>query len=319
MPPNRENCTFKLIPLLSPLQIKQPSAIALGSFDGLHEGHRQVIKSIVKSNYGVPTVVSFWPHPREILYGERRLRLDLPNEKTYLLELLGIKQLVLIPFDLELASQIPEEFIEKVLHKTLRAKEISIGENFHFGKDRTGNAIQLKKIANNLGIKVNVIPITKDSFGRMSSSRIREALKEGDLKTAKKLLGRPYSFKGKVIKGKGIGKKIGWPTANLEINGRKFLPKIGVYAAVASLKSRNFTIPAVMNLGPQPTIDPDSPSKAEVHLINTDIDLYGDELKVIPTERIRGQIKFESLEMLTKQIKADVSTASKILNYLTES
>tara|TARA_Y100001968_G_scaffold294286_1_gene300761 strand:+ start:399 stop:1313 length:915 start_codon:yes stop_codon:yes gene_type:complete len=302
-----------LIPLCSPKEAKLPTALALGSFDGLHAGHRQVIKSITNQGPGIPTVVSFWPHPREVLFGESRLRLDLPSEKTSLLEPLGIKQLVLVAFDNDLAELNPETFITEILHKTLQAKRVGIGANFRFGRNREGDASTLREVGKSLGIEVIVVPIIEDNAGRMSSSRIRSALGAGDLKEAKSLLGRSYSFHGRVIKGKGIGKGIGWPTANLEVNGRKFLPALGVYAAWAMEANGSKGYPAVMNLGPQPTIDPNSPSAVEVHFLDQEINLLNKELVIEPVQKLRDQIKFDNLQELSKQIKIDADLSRTIL------
>ncbi len=304
-----------MIPLCAPEDAKLPTALVLGSFDGLHSGHKKVIKAITKDVVGVPTVVSFWPHPREVLSGESRLRLDLPAEKTLLLEPLGIKQLVLVPFTKDLASKSAETFINEILVETLQAKHIAVGENFRFGRNREGDTLTLKKIATSLDIKVSIIPILKDNEGRLSSSRIRKALSNGELKIARKLLNRPYTFRGIVEKGKGIGKQIGWPTANLKVDGRKFLPSLGVYAAWASIINKNKRYPAVMNLGPQPTIDPNSPSAVEVHLLEENINLLGQELIIEPIERIRAQKKFENVEALSYQINLDAEVARKILNH----
>ena len=302
-----------MIPLCAPENAKLPTALALGSFDGLHLGHKKVIKAILKEPIGIPTVVSFWPHPREVLFGESRLRLDLPNEKTSLLEPLGIEQLVLVPFNKTLASKSAETFVNEILVKTLQAKHISVGENFRFGRNREGDVSTLKRIGASLGIKVSIIPILEDNDGRLSSSRIRKALKEGDLKHAKYLLNRPYSFTGTVEKGKGLGKKIGWPTANLKIDGRKFLPSLGVYAAWASITNEQERFLAVMNMGPQPTIDPNSLSAVEVHLLDKEINLLGQELTIEPVQRIRLQKKFENIEELSKQINIDAILAKEIL------
>ncbi len=304
-----------MIPLCSPKEASLPTAIALGSFDGLHAGHQRVIKGIERNGPGIPTVVSFWPHPREILFGEPRLRLDLPSEKTSLLEPLGIKQLVLIPFNRELAALSPETFINKILIETLDARDIAIGENFRFGKNRQGDAAMLKKIAEESGIKVSVIPILKDQNGRMSSSRIRSALNSGQIDIAEKLLGRPYTFRGTVVKGKGIGNKIGWPTANLEVDGRKFLPSLGVYASWVWIENVKTSFPAVMNLGPQPTFSPNSPSAVEVHLLDQNINLLNTEIIVQPLKRLRGQEKFENIKSLSNQIELDANQARLLLKY----
>ncbi len=224
-----------LIPLCSPKQARVPTALALGSFDGLHAGHLRVIETITKEARGVPTVVSFWPHPREVLYGDTRLRLDLPSEKANQLEPFGVEQLVLIPFDHSLAALSAEFFVQQMLLRTLKARHIAVGANFRFGRNREGDAFALKQFAAKEGVKVSILPILADSTGRMSSSRIRKALSDGNLETAKDLMGRPYRFRGYVEKGRGIGSQLGWPTANLKIDGRKFLPGIGVYAAWAWL------------------------------------------------------------------------------------
>ena len=237
----------------------------------------------------------------------------MPTEKTLLLKPLGIEQLVLVPFNKKLASKSAETFADEILVKTLQAKHIAVGENFRFGRNREGDISTLKKIGESLGIKVSIVPILEDHNGRLSSSRIRKALNDGDLKQAKNLLNRPYTFRGTVERGKGLGEKIGWPTANLKINGRKFLPSLGVYAAWAAIANKKERFSAVMNLGPQPTIDPNSSSAVEVHLLDKDINLLEKELIIEPVQRIRIQKKFESIEALSKQINLDAQLAKGIL------
>ncbi len=307
-------CTSNLIPLCSPKQAQLPTSLALGSFDGLHAGHRLVIESITRNAPGVPTVVSFWPHPREVLYGDLRLRLDLPSEKTSLLGPLGVKQLVLIPFDHALAGLSAETFFKEMLLGTLQARRIAIGANFRFGKNREGDAQTLKKLAQNAGIEISIQSILEDHQGRMSSSRIRSALGKGDLLEAKILMGRPYRFQGKVVKGRGIGKKIGWPTANLQVEGRKFLPGLGVYAAWTWINEDKKKFPTVMNLGPQPTIDPASPSAVEVHLLDQNINLLGSQLRIEPIKRLREQKRFENFSALSEQIGNDADLARSMLS-----
>ena len=302
-----------MISLLTPSEVKEPTSLAIGSFDGLHEGHRKLIKSVVNEYEYTPTIASFWPHPREILFKETRLRLDLPSEKLPLLENLGIKQLVLIPFDLELSRLSAEEFINGILINQLQARSISVGENFRFGYKRRGDINTIKNSIKNKNIKLNIVPLLEDQEGRISSSRVRNLLLQSDLVKAKDLLKRPYSFSGKVVKGKGIGKKIGFPTANLQIDGRKFLPGEGVYAAWTKEINSGIKFPSVMNLGPQPTINPLSPSAVEVHIIDKNINLYDLELFVEPIQMIRTQIKFSNIEELSKQISKDKELAKTIL------
>ncbi len=289
--------------------------MALGSFDGLHAGHRRVIASVTETDHlpAIPTVVSFWPHPREVLHGEPRLRLDLPNEKLELLEPLGIQQLVLVPFNRQLAQLSAADFVEQVLLNGLKARQIAVGANFRFGRGREGDTNTLRQLAEAAGVKVSVLPLLEDAGGRMSSSRIREALSNGDLQTASALLGRPYRFRGTVVRGRGLGRDLGWPTANLQVDGRKFLPGLGVYAARAWTQGDGEALPAVMNLGPQPTVDPNSPSAVEVHLLDRRIELVGQELVVEPVERLRGQQRFSGLDELSAQIGKDADAARQRL------
>ena len=304
-----------LIPLRSPQDTQRPTAIALGSFDGLHQGHRRVIAAVTgaaaRAAGLVPSVVSFWPHPREVLHGDTRLRLDLPAEKLELLEPVGIEQLVLVPFDPALAALTPEAFVEQVLVGQLAAGLVAVGENFRFGKGRSGDTAALIALGQRYGLAVEVLPMLWDGPERVSSSRIRRALAAGDLQEARRLLERPYRFKGQVVQGRGLGRKLGWPTANLQVDGRKFLPLEGVYAAMASVAGAP-PVPAVMNLGPQPTVDPMAPSAVEVHLLDRSMELVGQELRIEPLKLLRTQCAFANVEALSAQIGADAEVARQL-------
>ena len=304
-----------LIPLRSPQDTQRPTAIALGSFDGLHQGHCRVIAAVTgaaaRAAGLVPSVVSFWPHPREVLHGDTRLRLDLPAEKLELLEPVGIEQLVLVPFDPALAALTPEAFVEQVLVGQLAAGLVAVGENFRFGKGRSGDTAALIALGQRYGLAVEVLPMLWDGPERVSSSRIRRALAAGDLEEARRLLERPYRFSGQVVQGRGLGRKLGWPTANLQVDGRKFLPLEGVYAAMASVAGAP-PVPAVMNLGPQPTVDPMAPSAVEVHLLDRSMELVGQELRIEPLKLLRTQCAFANVEALSAQIGADAEAARKL-------
>ena len=301
-----------MIPLHDPPHALGPTAIALGSFDGLHRGHRRVIAAVTGAEPSdqepvIPTVVSFWPHPREVLHGEPRLRLDLPEEKLELLEPLGIEQLVLVPFTRQLAALTPESFVREVLADRLQARRIAVGTNFRFGVDRSGDVNELARIGASLGIDVRVLPMLWDGAERVSSSRIRRALAAGDIQEAARLLERPYRFSGLVVRGRGLGRQLGWPTANLAVDGRKFLPLEGVYSALAWRDGE--AMAAVMNLGPQPTVDPLAPSAVEVHLLGRTLELVGERLPVQPLGLLRRQQAFASLEDLSRQIRLDADRA----------
>jgi len=319
------------IPLRGPADAQRPTAIALGSFDGLHPGHRRVIAAVTAAGSGVPTVVSFWPHPREVLHGDTRLRLDLPSEKLDLLGPLGVRQLVLVPFDRALAALAPEAFVDQVLVEQLAARRIAVGTNFRFGAGRQGDAHALARIGAARGIAVTVVPMLLDGAERVSSSRIRRALAAGRIDEARRLLQRPYRFSGQVVSGRGLGRQLGWPTANLAVDGRKFLPLEGVYAARVQLQAApggdpalvapaalgegaseagtGGWLPAVMNLGPQPTVDPAAPSAVEVHLLDRQLDLSGCWLRVEPLQLLRRQQRFAGLDALKAQIARDADQA----------
>lgn len=314
MPLARLRALLVVIAALEPGQAKGPTAVALGSFDGLHPGHRSVIAAVTEraaQRHLVPTVVSFWPHPREVLFAEARLRLDLPSEKLALLEPLGIEQLVLVPFTRDLAALSPEAFVQQVLHEQLQAGLVVVGANFRFGAGRSGTTTTLQQLGAERGIEVQIQPLLAEGEEQFSSSRIRRALAAGDLLEATRLLGRPYRFGGTVVSGRGLGRQLGWPTANLQVDGRKFLPLEGVYAAWAWLGEERLA--AVMNLGPQPTVDPTAPSAVEVHLLGRTLDLNGSELLVEPVQLLRIQQRFENLEALVQQIQRDAESATALL------
>ncbi len=303
------------------MQAERPTAIALGSFDGLHGGHRRVIAAVTGPGPDVPTVVSFWPHPREVLHGEPRLRLDMPAEKLELLAPLGIRQLVMVPFDRQLAALTPEAFVDQVLVQQLGAQRIAVGENFRFGAGRRGDAAELARLGAARGIPVTVVSMLADGEERLSSSRVRRALAAGDLVEAERLLQRPYRFSGQVVQGRGLGRQLGWPTANLAVDGRKCLPAEGVYAARARLLDADADraaaegpaepgwMAAVMNLGPQPTVDPSAPSAVEVHLLDRRLELVGRCLQVEPLALLRQQQRFDGLAALRAQIGRDADQA----------
>ena len=284
-----------------------PAQSSLGSGDGL--GGQTPLDPLP-----LPSMVSFWPHPREVLHGETRLRLDLPEEKLELLEPLGIRQLVLVPFTRQLAALSPEAFVQEVLVGQLQARRIAVGDNFRFGVGRSGDALDLARIAQAWGISVEVLPMLWDGAERVSSSRIRRALAAADLDEAERLLDRPYRFSGQVVPGRGLGRGLGWPTANLQVDGRKFLPGEGVYAVLAwRAEAPGTPMAAVMNLGPQPTVDPLAASAVEVHLLNREIDLRGARLTVQPMRYLRSQQRFASLDDLTARISRDATEAAAIL------
>ncbi len=292
-----------------------PTAVALGNFDGVHIGHQRVIQPAVTfadaalKTYA--TVVTFNPHPQEFFTGQSRALLTPLNEKAQQMELQGIKQLVLLPFDRELAALSPQDFVEKILVQQLCSQRISVGEDFRFGRARTGTATELQAIAATYGIAVTIVPLQTCEGERISSSSIRQALEQGDLQCVERLLGRPYTLIGAVVKGQQLGRTIDFPTANLQLPPEKFLPRQGVYSVRVFLEEG--TKLGVMNIGVRPTVNGTSPT-VEVHLLDWSGDLYGKTITVQLEKFLRPEQKFASLEALKAQIQADCTLAKSFLS-----
>lgn len=297
--------------------VLRPSAIALGNFDGVHLGHQRVLEPILsfarESGGDRPhlSAVTFTPHPREFFSGQSWQLLTPLGEKVEQLEKLGLEQLVLLPFDRELAILSPQQFVEEILVKQLQARRISIGEDFRFGHRRVGTAQDLKTLAAKFGVAVTVCPLrnTEGADVRISSSLIREALASGDISQANRMLGRGYSLSGKVVEGQQLGQKLGFPTANLAVLSEKLLPRKGVYGVRVALAGEP-EIKGVMNIGDRPTVGGNKLT-VEVHLLDWSGDLYGQQLTASIEEFLRPEQKFPSLEALKAQIAADCEFCRK--------
>lgn len=330
-----------------------PASVALGNFDGIHQGHRQVMQPILSpslrrqplsvppltaESYGenfppnpkaslddapetslepYPTLVTFNPHPQEFFSGQRRTLLTPLSEKVKYLEAIGVQQLVLLPFDQDLANMTPEAFVEEILVGQLNAQQISVGQDFCFGRQRSGTVTELKAIAARHGVKVHLVPLKTANGDRISSSAIREALLQGNLKKANSILGRPYSLIGEVVQGKQIGRTIGFPTANLQLPPEKFLPRHGVYAVRvygASSLGEQEAVMGALNIGTRPTVDEIASPTVEVHLLDWSGDLYGKTLTLHLEHFLRPQQKFDSLDQLKAQIQTDCDSARTLLS-----
>ncbi len=259
-----------------------------------------------------PTVVTFSPHPQAYFSGISRPLLTPMAEKAWQLAQLGIRQLVMLPFDGTLAELAPETFVEEILVKGLQAERISVGSDFRFGKGRSGNAEGLQAIAAKYGVPVVLVPLKHEKGGRISSSRIRQALQTGELDIATHLLGRPYSLTGQVVRGKQLGRTIGFPTANLQLPSDKYLPRTGVYS-VRVYGAAPEPLCGVMNIGSRPTVNGQDVS-VEVHVMNWTGDLYGRLLTVSLEGFVRPEQKFDSLDGLKAQIAADCLVAIATLS-----
>jgi riboflavin kinase / FMN adenylyltransferase len=289
--------------------ILTPTAIALGNFDGIHRGHLEVIRPVVEwDNADVyKTVVTFDPHPQQYFTGQQRQLLTPHQEREIILEQLGIQQLILLPFDRDLVKLSPQEFVDQILVQQLNAKFISVGEDFRFGNQRAGTATDLVTLTAEVGIPTRIAPLEMDGDSRISSSRIRAALLAADLTLTQELLGRYYSIVGTVVNGQEIGRSIGFPTANLKYPAEKYLPRQGVYCVRVDTPAAK-QLPGVMNIGKRPTVDGVN-TTVEVHLLDWEGNLYGQQLTVYLHQFLRSEQKFPSLAALTTQIQADCDTA----------
>jgi riboflavin kinase / FMN adenylyltransferase len=296
-----------------------PTAVALGNFDGIHQGHRQVIQPILKWPSAYPTVLTFYPHPKAFFSGQPLSLLTPLDEKVAQLREMGVKQLVLLPFNQELAQLSPEAFVDTVLLQGVQAQKISVGQDFCFGRGRAGTAERLGELVAAAGVEVEIAPLKQQDGDRISSSAIRQSLQTGAIEQANRLLGRLYSLVGEVVSGQRLGRSLGFPTANLQLPPEKFLPRLGVYAVQVRVcpkrdelpNPEQAPLPGVMNLGNRPTVN-GTQLVAEVHLLNWQGDLYGSLLKVDLCAFLRPEQRFDSLAALTTQIERDCAQAQAI-------
>lgn len=294
------------------------SAIALGFFDGVHAGHKEVIGSALKEarRLGVtPGVVTFRDHPRTLTQGSTPLLLTVIEQRLSLFEELGVEAALVLCFDEELCRLTPREYVENILVGAMGAKSISVGYNHHFGRDREGNPDLLKQLGNELGFSVKVAQEVDFGGEEVSSSKIREALFAGQLDRANSLLSRPYAVYGQVIKGDERGRSIGFPTANLSLYEFQVIPQIGVYAGKIAIDNRK-PIPCVINVGHRPTFKENEKNSSqrpvvEVHVLDFDEDLYGKSVDVSFLKHLRDEQKFAGLDELKKQISLDCQEARK--------
>jgi riboflavin kinase/FMN adenylyltransferase len=297
--------------------VQTPTVVALGNFDGVHRGHRKVIDPILsvgQAGQAQATVATFNPHPQEFFTGQTRQLLTPLDEKVEYLSSIGIEQLVLLPFNNQLACLTPEDFVEFILVRHLQAKWVSVGQNFRFGRQRSGSVDDLKAIASRFKMSVHVASLQVCNGDRVSSSAIRQALANGDLSQANQLLGRPYQIIGQVTLGQQLGRTLGFPTANLKIPTDKLLPRQGVYHVDVINHTGNHPIdssnliPGVMNIGYRPTVG-GSQQMIEVHLLDWSGDLYDQTLAVHLKTFLRPEQKFATLEDLKAQIQIDCKMA----------
>ncbi len=296
-----------------PAQAFSSRVLAIGNFDGLHLGHRALLERLTahaRRLHLPPAVMTFEPHPRELFTPEQApARLTSLREKLALLDACGIEEVFLLHFSRKLAGLSAQEFIERVLVKGLAVRHLIIGDDFRFGKGRAGDFAMLQAAGQQHGFGVEAMHTIEINGERVSSSAVRDALGTGDLEHAARLLGRPYSIAGRVVHGGKIGRKLGWPTANIQLK-RKRVALTGVFAAtVSGLDKRH--LPGAASLGVRPTLGLGLRPVLEVHLFDFDQEIYGSHVTVHLLHKLRDEAKFDSFEALTAQIARDVAVTQE--------
>ena len=292
--------------------------VTIGTFDGVHLGHAAILKKLTQNTQNETfesTVLTFFPHPRMVLQGKSDLKLlNTINEKIELLEKIGIDNLIIHPFDEKFAELNAEAFVSTILVDHLRVQKIIIGYDHRFGKNRTANIDDLISFGAQYGFEVEQISAQEIDEISISSTKIRTALEEGDIQLANEYLGYSYFLSGTVVKGKQLGRTIGFPTANISLEeDYKLVPQNGVYVVQAEIDSKS--IYGMMNIGFNPTVQ-GKQKTIEVHFFDFEADIYNRKIQVAILQRIRSEKKFESIELLTKQLEEDRSFSRNYLQNL---
>jgi riboflavin kinase / FMN adenylyltransferase len=276
---------------------RRPRKVAIGTFDGVHRGHQAVIA-------GADTVLTFDPHPLEVLHPAATPKLIMPFEvKRDVIAGLGVEELVVIPFDKEFAQRSAEDFVEHVLEEKLDAREVAVGENFRFGAKAKGDPAMLEAHPE---FETRVVPLVEVDGETVSSTRIRALVAAGDMTGARRCLGAPFMVEGSVVTGDQRGRELGFPTANIVPDDRLAIPGHGVYAAFAD------GVPAAVNVGVRPTFESGRGVLIETYLIDREEDLYGKVLRVAFVERLRGERAYHEVDELIEQMKRDVEDAKRV-------
>jgi riboflavin kinase/FMN adenylyltransferase len=295
-------------------QLRGPVFLAIGVFDGVHRGHQAVISTSADHAHaanGTPVVVTFDPHPEKVLRPQAAPHLlSATQHKIDLIRALGVDHLLIISFDKQFATTEPEDFVQKLVTHSKPLREICVGHEWSFGKNRRGNLDLLKMLGAKFNFDVVGISPVKINGAVVSSTAIRQAIEKGDLAKAAEMLGREYTILGTVTRGDNLGKKIGFPTANLSAHSEQFPPN-GVYAAEARIDGELHR--GVINLGTRPTVSSGKSERVlEIHLFDFNRDIYGQDVEVRFLKFLRSEKKFENLDGLVQQIRLDVEQARQL-------
>ena len=296
-------------------QIKS-SVITIGTFDGVHVGHQQIIHRLVdtaRKNDLQALVLTFFPHPRMVIQNDANIKLiNTIDEKAKQLEQLGVDHLVVKEFTKSFSRLTALEYVRDILVNKLKVKHIIVGYDHHFGRNRTANINELKEFGAFYDFEVTEIEPQEVDDVAVSSTKIRSAILEGNIPTANKFLGYNFMLTGTVIKGKGLGKTLDFPTANIQIEAAyKLIPKHGVYVVKSQIKG--VEVFGMMNIGKNPTVSEGNQTKIEVHFFDFNANLYGAVLKIELLDHLRSEIKFPNIEALKLQLEKDKADATNAL------
>ena len=306
---------MKLIKDIENIKINN-SVVTVGTFDGLHLGHQKIIKTLckrAKETNSEATVFTFWPHPRFVLGKIDGLELlNTFEEKVELFEKNGIDNLVSFEFTKDFANLSSREFVKEILVEKLNVKHLILGYDHHFGKNREGRFDKLAECATEFGFTIEQVSALSSNDENISSTKIRNALKQGDITKANKYLGYNYSITGEVIKGEALGRQIGFPTANIKWESYKLIPRNGVYAVKVYYNNTEYK--AMVNVGRKPTVSNNEKTGIEVNIFDFDKSIYNKEITVEFIEKIRNEQKFENIDKLKTQLELDKEKVLKLLS-----
>ena len=307
---------MKIYRTLKDFKVINP-VVTVGTFDGVHKGHTQILNKLIReaeSIGGESVVFTLYPHPRKILFPEEReiFLLSTLDEKIELLEKTGVDNLIIYPFTKEFAQLNSCDFIEKILYNKLNVKQLIVGFDHHFGKDRQGNIEILRNCAKPFGFGIIKVDALEHEGKKISSTRIRNSIISGDIEEANFLLGYNYFVSGTVVSGKKLGRELGFPTANIKVSKQeKLIPKRGVYAV--KIKTKDKVYKGMLNIGTRPTVSTNFETNIEVHIFDFNEDLYNKEIRIIFKKFIRNEIKFPNKKELQKQLTEDKKVVLSVL------
>jgi riboflavin kinase/FMN adenylyltransferase len=309
---------LKVFSSISEFNSTKKTIVTIGTFDGVHIGHQKIIEKLIQGTNNAACeslILTFFPHPRMVLNGSSSIQLlNTITEKSSLLEKMGIDNLVIHPFDKEFSNLSAEEFAKTILIDAFNIHKIIIGYDHRFGKNRAANIDDLIGFGKKYGFEVEEISAQEIDSVSVSSTKIRAAISNGNIAVANEFLGYDYTLSGKIIKGKQLGRTIGFPTANIEIEENyKLIPMNGVYIVKSHLQEK--TVFGIMNIGLNPTVNGEDLS-IEVHFLDFDGDLYDTEIGVSVIQRIRDEKKFTSIDLLKSQIQEDKNYAISYIEKL---